>query len=161
VADTGVLKHRVEPFVTERLEAGFGQPFSQQCLPIGRRADGSVAMHEFDAVSADWRTVASIENSSGNTSGGRLPSGNTASAYKELDFLCLADADRQINGSSQSKVLRKGLESCGSLAFWSIRRKPLCSRSVSVPCLPRQNSRKPGDGWNHSISSRSKAQRAT
>lgn len=40
MADTRVLKRDVEPFVRKRLEAEFGQPFTQQFLPVGRRADG-------------------------------------------------------------------------------------------------------------------------
>ncbi len=96
MADTRVLKLKVEPFVRERLEAEFGQPFSQQFLPIGTRADGSEAMHEFDAVSADRRIVAGIKSSSGRTSGGRRPSGKIAAAYKELYLLSLVDADRRI-----------------------------------------------------------------
>ena len=80
----------------ERLEAEYGQPFSQQFLLVGWRADGSPASHELDAVSADRRLVAGIKSSSGKTSGGRRPSGKIAAAYKELYFLSLVDADRRI-----------------------------------------------------------------
>lgn len=96
MADTRVMKHRVEPYVREKLEAEFGQAFTQQFLPVGRRTDGSAAMHEFDAVSADRRIVAGIKSSSGRTSGGRRPSGKINAAYKELYFLSLVDANHRI-----------------------------------------------------------------
>ena len=118
MADTRVLKHRVEPFVREELEAEYGQPFNQQFLPVGRRADGSAAMHEFDAVSADRRIVAGIKSSSGKTSGGRRPSGKIASAYKELYFLSLVDADHRILVLTDPEFYRIMMsESDGKLAF--------------------------------------------
>lgn len=96
MADTRVLKQQAEPFVRESLEAEFGQPFTQQYLAVGQRADGSPAMYEFDAVSADRRIVAGIKSSSGKTSGGRRPSGKIAAAYRELYYLSLADAECRI-----------------------------------------------------------------
>ena len=96
MADTRVLKRQVEPYVRRQLEQQFGQSFEKESLPVGRRADGSQATHEFDAVSADGRIVAGIKSSSGKTRGGRRPSGKIASAYKELYFLSLAKAKRRI-----------------------------------------------------------------
>jgi hypothetical protein len=96
MADTRILKKQVEPYVRKTLAERFGQPFEKRFLPVGQRADGSQAMHEFDAVSADGRIVAGIKSSSGKTSGGRHPSGKVAAAYKELYFLSLAKADRRI-----------------------------------------------------------------
>jgi hypothetical protein len=117
VADTRVLKHQVEPYVRERLEAEFGQPFTQQFLPIGQRADGSPAMHEFDAVSADGRIVAGIKTSSGKTSGGRHPSGKIAAAYRELYFLSLVKAERRILALTDREFYRiLGSECDGKLA---------------------------------------------
>lgn len=96
MADTRVLKNQVEPYVRKQLEEKFGQPFAKQFLPVGQRADGSQATHEFDAVSIDGRIVAGIKSSSGKTSGGRRPSGKIAAAYKELYFLSLVKAERRI-----------------------------------------------------------------
>jgi len=48
--------------------------------------------HEFDAVSADLRVVASIKSASGLTSGGNLPSGKINSCIAELYFLSLVSA---------------------------------------------------------------------
>jgi hypothetical protein len=91
-----VLKRQIEPYVRKQLEQEFGQSFEKQFLPIGRRADGSQATHEFDAVSADGRIVVGIKSSSGKTRGGKRPSGKIAGAYKELYFLSLVNAERRI-----------------------------------------------------------------
>jgi hypothetical protein len=96
VADTRLLKNQVESYIRGALEKEFGQRFTTQSLIVGKRADGSPACHEFDAVSADRRIVAGIKSSSGKTSSGRRPSGKIAAAYKELYFLSLAQAERRI-----------------------------------------------------------------
>jgi hypothetical protein len=55
MADTRVMKHRVEPYVSEKLEAEFGQAFTQQFLPVGRRTDGS----------AGWQPLALVAGGCG------------------------------------------------------------------------------------------------
>ncbi len=96
MADTRVLKNQVEAYVRSELARRFGQPFTKQVLVVGQRSDGSDATREFDAVSADGHIVAGIKSSSGKTSGGSHPSGKVATAYQELYFLSLAQAERRI-----------------------------------------------------------------
>jgi hypothetical protein len=78
------------------LSERIGQRFTKRLLTVGKRSDGSDRTHEFDAVSTDGRIVAGIKSSSGKTSGGNFPSGKVASAYQELFFLSLADAENRI-----------------------------------------------------------------
>jgi hypothetical protein len=74
-------------------------------------------MHEFDAVSADLRTIAGINSSSDKTSGGRRPSGRIATACKKLCFLSLVDADHRILVLADSGVHRIMMSECdGKLA---------------------------------------------
>src|SRR5271163_862052 len=91
MANTHLLKTRVEPFVREWLSQQFGQKFTCQFLQL----DGCSGVHEFDAVSADKRIVCGIKSSSGITSGGRIPSGKIAGAYEELYFLASVTADQR------------------------------------------------------------------
>lgn len=91
MANTHLLKTRVEPFVREWLSGEFGQKFTCQFLQLA----GCSGFHEFDAVSADKRIVCGIKSSSGITSGGRNPSGKIAGAYEELYFLASVDADQR------------------------------------------------------------------
>ena len=91
MANTHLLKARVEPYVRERLSERFSQTFSSVFLPLA----GCCGSHEFDAVSADGRIVCGIKSSSGVTSGGKIPSGKIAGAYQELYFLASVDADKR------------------------------------------------------------------
>lgn len=87
MADTTLLKGPVERFVRDQLAAEYGAAFSAEFLPL---VTGGT--HEFDAVSADLRVVASVKSASGITSGGRFPSGKVNSAIAELYFLTLVAA---------------------------------------------------------------------
>ncbi len=110
MANTQTLKNQVEVYVRDRLEVKYSQPFTKRKLPVGHKQDGSAAMHEFDAVSADGSIVVGIKSSSGRTSGGRYPSGKVATAYQELYFLSLAKAERRIlvlTNPELHKIFRK------------------------------------------------------
>ncbi len=80
---------------TTALPELFHQPFEKEFLPVGRKADGSIARHEFDAVSKDQTLVASIKALSGRTARGRNPSGKVNDANAELLFLSLVRASRR------------------------------------------------------------------
>jgi hypothetical protein len=92
MANTHLLKTRVEPYVREWLAERYSQRFSREFLQLA----GCSGFHEFDAVSADKRIVCGIKSSSGVTSGGKNPSGKIASAYQELYFLAGVDADQRL-----------------------------------------------------------------
>jgi hypothetical protein len=92
MADTHIFKTRIEPFVQEWLESRCGQKFRREYLPL----EGCTGFHEFDAVSADRTIVAGIKSSSGETSGGKNPSGKLASVYQELYFLSNVKADTKL-----------------------------------------------------------------
>jgi hypothetical protein len=92
MANTHLLKTKVEPFVREWLCAQFGIPFRAGFLRL-HECEGS---HEFDAISVDNRIVAGIKSSSGKTSGGRIPSGKISSAFEELYYLSRVDAEQKI-----------------------------------------------------------------
>jgi hypothetical protein len=66
-----------------------GQVFEKRELRVGTRRSGDPSYHEFDAVSPDGTIVASINASSGLTTGGKVPVGKTKDAYTELHFLSL------------------------------------------------------------------------
>jgi hypothetical protein len=87
VADTTFLKGAVERYVRERLATEYGPAFSAEVLPLV-----SGGTHEFDAVSADLRVVASIKSASGKTAGGRVPAGKINASIAELYFLSLVRA---------------------------------------------------------------------
>jgi hypothetical protein len=88
MANTAMLRYKVEPVIRARLEVEFGQPFASTvlALPAGAR-------REFDAVSGDRTIVASIKTSSGLTSGGNLPTGKIKSCIADLYYLSLVLAD--------------------------------------------------------------------
>lgn len=87
MANTHLIKKLVEPYVRERLEENFGQPFAAEflTLPGGGR-------HEFDAVAHDRSVVAAIKSHSGLTSGGNLPSAKILACYAELYYLLQVEA---------------------------------------------------------------------
>jgi len=91
MANTQLLKTRIEPFVRQWLAEKFERPFSSQFLQLA----GCSGVHEFDAVSKDKRIVCGIKSSSGPTSGGKNPSGKISGAYEELYFLAGVDADQR------------------------------------------------------------------
>lgn len=91
MANTHLLKTRVEPFVRDWLSAKYSQKFTREFLQLS----GCCGFHEFDAVSADKKIVCGIKSSSAATSGGKNPSGEIASAYEELYFLAGVDADQR------------------------------------------------------------------
>lgn len=94
MADTRVLRSRVEDFVREWLEARFGQPFSSRLLPL-KGVHGVAKLHEFDAVSKDGSIVCGIRTSSWRTSGGKRGSGKVQGAFTELYFLNLVEAPQR------------------------------------------------------------------
>ena len=61
MANTAILRSKVEPAIRARLSEEFGQPFSSQVLPLP-----GGARREFDAVSRDGTVVVSIKTSSGH-----------------------------------------------------------------------------------------------
>jgi hypothetical protein len=91
MANTHLLKTRVEPHVREWLTQQYSQRFSSEFLQLA----GCCGFHEFDAVSADKRIVCGIKSSSGIASGGKNPSGKISSAYEELYFLAGVDANQR------------------------------------------------------------------
>ena len=87
MANTAMLRYKVEPVIRAQLALEFGQEFSSRVLALpggGRR--------EFDAVSADGEVVVSIKCSSGLTSGGKLPGGKINSCITDLYYLNLVSA---------------------------------------------------------------------
>jgi len=91
MANTALMKTLVEPYVRERLEREYGQPFTQQFLDLP-----SGGKHEFDAVSRDQVIVTSIKSHSGLTSGGKRPGGKILACYSELYYLLQVDAPTRI-----------------------------------------------------------------
>jgi len=91
MADTTLLKSKVEDFIREKLRSEYGQPFEKQFVDLTTGGP-----HEFDAVSKDGRIVASIKSASGKTAGGKNPSGKIKDSIAELYFLRLVKADRRI-----------------------------------------------------------------
>jgi hypothetical protein len=87
MANTAILRYKVEPVIRAGLEQEFVQPFTSRdlTLPAG-------AVREFDAVSKDGTVVVSIKTSSGLTSGGNVPSGKINSCIADLYYLSLVDA---------------------------------------------------------------------
>jgi hypothetical protein len=60
MANTAMLRYRVEPVIRKRLAEEFGQPFASRVLALP-----GGAQRAFDAVSADGSVVVSIKTSSG------------------------------------------------------------------------------------------------
>lgn len=87
MANTAILRYKVEPVIRARLEAEFSQPFASRVLTL----PGGAA-REFDAVSADGMVVASIKTSSGLTSGGNIPGGKINGCIADLYYLSLLTA---------------------------------------------------------------------
>jgi hypothetical protein len=87
MANTALLRYKVEPYIRAQLEVEFGQPFRSKELPLP-----GGATREFDAVSDDSTVVVSIKTSSGLTSGGKRPSGKINSCTADLYYLSLLDA---------------------------------------------------------------------
>lgn len=87
MANTRYLREVVEGYVRGQLEEEYGQPFASMVLPL---VPGG--LHEFDAVSADGRIVASVKSASGLTASGRNPSGKIKDSIAELYFLSLVNA---------------------------------------------------------------------
>lgn len=97
MADTRLIKEKVEPFVISWLEVNYpSHTFSKKFLQVGTKQDGSPALHEFDAVSNDENIVAAIKSHSGKTSGGKRPAGKIGMVYQELYFLSLVNAKRKL-----------------------------------------------------------------
>jgi hypothetical protein len=84
MANTALLRYKVEPYIRAKLEGEFGQPFDSKRL----RLPGG-ATHEFDAVSRDGTVVVSIKTSSGLTSGGKRPGGKISNCTADLYYLSL------------------------------------------------------------------------
>lgn len=91
VANTQIIKTKIEPFVREWLKHKFNQPFFKMELPL-RDSD---AVHEFDAVSLDRKVVAGIKSASGKTRRQKNPAAKCQGAYAELYFLSLIEADKK------------------------------------------------------------------
>ena len=87
MANTAILRSKVEPAIRARLAEEFGQPFSSQILTLP-----GGARREFDAVSADGSVVVSVKTSSGLTSGGNLPGGKINSCTADIYYLSLLHA---------------------------------------------------------------------
>lgn len=137
MANTRLLTNQVEDYIRTELARQFGQPFQKQFLPISQRLDGSQAMHEFDAVSADGTIVAGIKSASGKTGGGRRPAGKIASAYQELYFLSLVRAERRIlvlTAPDFYEILRKDCDGklAAGLELMLIELPPLLKAQVQV-----------------------------
>ena len=87
MANTAILRYKVEPVIRAGLEEKFAQPFTPQVLILS-----GGAAREFDAVSGDGTVVVSIKTSSGLTSGGNIPSGKINGCIADLYYLSLLDA---------------------------------------------------------------------
>jgi len=89
LANTELIKSEIHPYVRRWLKEQYGVEFGRSRLPLR----GCEGVHCFDAVSSDGRIVAQIKVASGRTSGGKHPSGKRASAFEQLYFLSLANAE--------------------------------------------------------------------
>jgi hypothetical protein len=92
MANTNLIKTRIQPYVRNWLKRKYGIAFGRNKLPL-HECEG---VHFFDAVSTDGKIVAEIKAASGNTSGGKHPSGKRASAFEQLYFLSLAKAETKL-----------------------------------------------------------------
>jgi len=86
MADTRVLKSRVEDYVRNWLQQKFGKQFRKDRLLL-TGVQGEPKTHEFDAVSEDNTIVCGVKTSSWKTSGGKRGAGKIAEAYTEIYFL--------------------------------------------------------------------------
>lgn len=87
MANTAILRYKVEPVIRAELEKEFAQPFRSRVLALP-----GGATREFDAVSEDGTIVANIKTSSGLTSGGNIPAGKINGCIADLYYLSLLDA---------------------------------------------------------------------
>jgi hypothetical protein len=92
MANTNLIKSKIHPYVRTWLKNKYGVEFGRNALPL-RDCEGK---HEFDAVSLNGKIVAEIKTASGRTSGGKHPSGKRASAFEQLYFLSLVEADTKL-----------------------------------------------------------------
>ena len=92
MANTNLIKSKIHPYVRSWLKDQYGVEFGKNALPL-RHCEGK---HEFDAVSSNGNIVAEIKTASGWTSGGKHPSGKRASAFEQLYFLSLVEADKKL-----------------------------------------------------------------
>ena len=91
MADTRV-QLEVEDWVRKNwLPQQFGATFRRERLQLT-----SGGVFDFDAVSPDNSTVATISTSAGVTSGGKHPTGKLMKIRSDILFLLLADATRRI-----------------------------------------------------------------
>ncbi len=86
MADTRVLKSRVEDYVRDWLQQKFGRQFRSDRVPL-TGVQGEPKAHEFDAVSEDNAIICGVKTSSWKTSGGKRGAGKIAEAYTEIYFL--------------------------------------------------------------------------
>ena len=91
MADTTFIKTTVEPYVRDILSREFGAPFDSEAVTLS-----TGGTHEFNAVSQDGRTIATIETASGRTSSGALPSGKFKNAEADLYYLTLVSAPARL-----------------------------------------------------------------
>ncbi len=95
MANTQILKEKVEPYVRKWLSELFGDSFHPKFLILSR-VQGPAGTHEFDAVSSDEKIVAGIISSGGKTSSGKNPSGKLTKAVAEIYYLSLVDAEKKL-----------------------------------------------------------------
>jgi len=94
MADTRLLKSKIEPYVRSWLAERFSQSFRSEFLELSGVKDRP-AEHEFDAVSEDRKIVCGIKTASWTTSGGRRGAGKIQGAYAEFYFLNLVKAQQK------------------------------------------------------------------
>ena len=99
MANTATLQGAIE-WVREDLARRHGTPFAKATVSL--RSGGS---RTFNAVADDGSVVATITNSSGETSGGKKPTGKIRGAITELYFLSLVDAQRRMLVSTNRSFL--------------------------------------------------------
>jgi hypothetical protein len=117
MADTRILKSKVEDYVREWLKQKFGQPFQAKLLVLSG-VQGTPKTHEFDAVSQDGKIICSIKTASWKTSGGNRGSGKIQGAYTELYFLNLVQAREKYLVLSDPEFFRCFTQDCtGRLAL--------------------------------------------
>jgi hypothetical protein len=94
MANTAILRYKVEPLVRAALAEEFLQRFSSQVLTLP-----GGAVREFDAVSDDGTVVASIKTRPGLTSGGNIPGGKINGCIADLYYLSLLNAPVRLQSS--------------------------------------------------------------
>ncbi len=95
MANTQILKKKVEPFVRQWLKERFRVSFESKEIVLTRSQKPN-GKHEFDAVSKDKRIVAGIISAGGKTSRGKNPQGKINKGIAELYFLSLIEADQKL-----------------------------------------------------------------